>query len=100
MPEIAQDEVYKDGVLQSRAPRTAPDIEIRARDAEQRLRAGRTQLRTIRTQAKAAADSGAALTLVQLTNQFRQLAQAVAIEAQTLMDIELMLAWHQDDGQD
>ena len=56
MPEIAQDEVYKDGVLQSRAPRTVPDREIRARDAEQRLRAGRTQLRTIRTQAQAAAD--------------------------------------------
>lgn len=56
MPETAQDEVYKDGVLQSRTPRTVSNIEIRARTAEQRLRAGRTQLRTIRTQAQAAAD--------------------------------------------
>lgn len=100
MPEIAQDEVFQNGVLLSRTPRTVTDAEIRARNAEQRLRAGRAQLRTIRTQAQAAADSATALTLVQLTTQFRTLCGAVATLAQTLMDIELITAWHQHDGQD
>ena len=44
--------------------------------------------------------SAAALKLTQLTNQFRQLAQAVAILAQHQLDIELVMAWQQDDGQE
>ena len=101
MPEIAQDQLFdgRGNVLTS-TPRTVPDVNIRARNAVGRLVAGRTQLRAIRTQAQAAADASTALTLVQLTNQFRQLAQAVAILAQHQLDIELVMAWQQDDGQD
>lgn len=100
MPQIDFDEVFQNGVRISSTPRTVSDAEIRARNAEQRLRAGRTQLRAIRTQAQAAADSVTALTLVQLTTQFRQLAQAVAVLARHQMDTELIMAWQQDDGQD
>lgn len=39
MAEIAQDDVYKDGILQSRTPRTVSDAEIQRRDAPTRLRA-------------------------------------------------------------
>ena len=100
MPETAFDEVFQNGVKLSSTPRTVTDAEIRARNAEQRLRAGRTQLRAIRTQAQAAADSAAALTLAQLTSQFRQVCAGFGVLAQTLMDIELIMAWQQDDGQD
>lgn len=81
-------------------PRTVTPSEQRAQVAQARLVQGRAQLRAIRTQAQAAADSTTALTLVQLTNQFRQLVGAVATLTQTLMDIELVMAWQQDDGSD
>lgn len=101
MPEIAQDQLFdgRGNVLTS-TPRTVPNVDIRARNAVGRLVAGRTQLRAIRTQAQAAADASTALTLVQLTTQFRKMAQAVAIETQTLMDIVRIMEWQQDDGQD
>ena len=82
------------------APRTLTLSEQRATAATARLVRGRAQLRAIRAQAQAAADSTTALTLVQLTNQFRQLVGAVATLTQTLMDIELVMAWQQDDGSD
>lgn len=40
------------------------------------------------------------LDVVQLTSQFRTLCGGVATLAQTLMDIELVMSWQQDDGQD
>ena len=82
------------------APRTLTLSEQRATAATARLVQGRAQLRAIRTQAQAAADASTALTLLQLTNQFRTLCGAVATLTQTLMDIELVMAWHQDDGGD
>lgn len=100
MPTIELDEVFKDGVKISSVQRTVSGVELRSRAAYARLVAGRTQLRQIRTQAQAAADSATALTLVQITAQFRTLCGGVATLAQTLMDIELMMAWQQDDGAD
>ena len=100
MPAQAFDDEYKDGVLLKRTARTVSDAELRWQAAQARLIAGRGQLRQIRTQAQAAADASATLTLVQLTNQFRTLCGAVATLTQTLMDIELMIAWQQDDGAD
>ena len=90
-------DAYANGTF---TPRTVTPSEQRATAAQARLVQGRTQLRKIRTQAQAASDASTALTLVQLTSQFRQLAGAVATLAQTLMDIELMMAWQQDDGGD
>lgn len=81
-------------------PRVLSAAEIRATQAIQRLTQGRAQLRQIRNQAQAASDATGGLTLAQLTTQFRQLAGAVAILAQTLMDVELVLAHQQDDGSD
>jgi hypothetical protein len=98
MPETVQDEVFLNGALVSRTPRTVSDAELRVRAATQRLINGRAQLRQIRNQAQTAADATATLTLAQLTGQFRQLAGAVAVLSQTLMDIELVLAYQQDDG--
>lgn len=96
MPETAFDEVYENGVLKSRQQRTVSDAEIRARDAEQRLRTGRATLRQIRTQAQSLTTTNAVLTV----NQTRQLMQALVTVAQTLMDLELVLAWQPDDGAD
>jgi len=100
MPQIDFDEVFQNGVKLSSTPRTVTDAERRARNAEQRLRAGRTQLRTIRDSAQAAANSTTTLTLAQLTSQFRQVCAGFGVLVQTLMDIELITAWQQDDGQD
>lgn len=80
------------------APRVLPPDEQRMRDAIRRLTSGRAQLRQIRVQAQAASDAPGPLTLAQLTTQFRQLAGAVATLAQTTMDVELVLAYQQDDG--
>lgn len=98
MPEIVFDEEYQNGQLVRRVERTVPDSALRARAAQTRLTQGRAALRQIRTQAQTASDATGALTLAQLTTQFRQLAGATATLTQTLMDIELILAFQQDDG--
>ena len=100
MPETRHIETYRDGLLLSRTPYEVPDAQLRAEAAERRLRDGRAQLRAIRQQAAAARDATGALTLVQLTAQHRQLAGAVATLAQTLMDLEMVMAVQQDDGAD
>lgn len=100
MPQTRLSQVWKDGVKIDETSYTVTDAQLRGETAQQRLVSGRTQLRQIRTQAQAASDATGALTLAQLTTQFRQIAGAVAILAQTLMDVELVLALHQDDGSD
>lgn len=82
----------------SRVTRVLTPLEVRANAAEARLRAGRATLRATQQQAQTFADGAGALTLAQLTNTARQLAGGIALLAQTLMDIELMLAYQQDDG--
>lgn len=82
----------------SRTTRVLTPEQVRLDAAVARLVVGRSQLRQIRNQAQTAADATGALTLAQLTTQHRQLAGAVATLAQTLMDVELVLAHQQDDG--
>lgn len=77
-----------------------PDREVRADAAILRLASGRAQLRQIRQQAAAASNATGALTQAQLTAQHRQMAGAVERLAQTLMDVELVLAHQEDDGQE
>ena len=100
MPGTRLLQVYSsDGVKLSETSIVVSDAELRLQAAYTRLVQGRAQLRQVRTQAQAASDATSTLTLAQLTTQFRQLAGAVAILAQTLMDIELVLAHQDDDGQ-
>jgi hypothetical protein len=100
MPQTRQYQVFQNGVLISSTPYDVSDAQLRGEAAVARLIQGRSLLRQIRTQAQAASDATGALTLAQLTTQFRQLAGAVATLAQTLMDVELVLALQQDDGSD
>lgn len=98
MPETRQRQHFQNGVLISSTPYEVSDAQLRLDAAIARLVAGRSQLRQIRNQAQAASDATGGLTLAQLTTQHRQLAGAVAVLAQTLMDVELVLAHQQDDG--
>lgn len=99
MPQNRPIQHFQNGVLIGQTPFTVQDDELRRDAALTRLITGRAQLRAIRNTAQNAADSNAVLTLVQLTSQFRQLAGAVAILSQTIMDIELIAAHQEDDGQ-
>lgn len=100
MPENRPIQHFQNGVLIGTTPLTIQDAQLRSEAAERRLVAGRNQLRQIRIMAQNASDATGALTLVQLTTQFRQLAGALAVLAQTLMDLELVMAVNQDDGSD
>lgn len=94
---VSPGDIYSGGVF---TPRVLSPDEQRRLAAIARLTTGRTQLRQVRTQAQAASDATGALTLAQLTAQFRTAMGGVAILAQTLMDVELILAFQQDDGSD
>lgn len=98
MPETRQKQDFVNGVLIDSTPYEVGDAQLRTEAATARLVAGRAQLRQLRNQAQSASNAAGGLTLAQLTAQHRQLAGAVAILAQTLMDVELVLAYQQDDG--
>lgn len=98
MPTSKPIQNFRDGVLVSTTPYLEPDEITRQHNALVRLQQGRSQLRTIRNQAQSMSDSNAVLTLTQLINQTRQLASAVAILSQTIMDIEFIASYNQDDG--
>ena len=99
MPRSQPIQNYKDSVLISSTPFTVQDDEIRRDAALTRLVTGRAALRALRVQSQAFSDGVSVLTLAQLTTAARQLAGAVATLTQTLMDIELIAAHQQDDGQ-
>lgn len=99
MPQQIPIRNFKDSVLQTTDAFTRQDDEVHKDAALQRLIAGRSQLRAIRVQSQAFSDGVAVLTLAQLTTAARQLAGAVANLTQTIMDIEIVAAYQEDDGQ-
>ena len=101
MPQSRPIEHYDGaGNLIGTTPLTIQDDQLRVEAAIARLKAGRSQLRAIRNQSQTFADGVGALTLAQLTTASRQLAGAVAVLAQTLMDVEIVAAYNDDDGQE
>lgn len=88
------------GNLIGTTPLTIQDNQLRAEAAIARLVNGRSQLRDIRNQSQTFSNGSGALTLAQLTVASRQMAGAVAVLTQTLMDIEIVAAYNEDDGQE
>ena len=100
MPETRQQQNFVNGVLVSSTPYQVSDAQLRGEAAIARLINGRTQLRQIRDQAQAASSGGAFANLAAASTAIRQIAGAVNVLAQTLMDLELIAAYQQDDGSD
>lgn len=98
MPETRFRETYQDGRLITRTAYEVADAELRRDAAEARLRSSRAAVRQARQAARTFADASGPLTAAQLTTASRQLAASVALLSQTLMDVELLLAWQEDDG--
>lgn len=73
MPEQAFDEVFKNGQLVSRTPRTVSDAEIQRRDAPARLRNAYSALRTWSTDADAYAAAYDTMTAAQRQAAQKQL---------------------------
>lgn len=89
MAETAQDEVYKDGVLILRTPRTVSDAEIQRRDAPARLRNAYAALRTMSTQAGAIANAGSNPTQAQIKALFGSFGQVCDGLADLLLQMAL-----------
>lgn len=88
------------GNLIGTTPRTVQDDQLRAEAAIDRLVTGRNQLRAIRVQSREfVINNPGTLTPAQLSAVARQIATAIADLAQAIMDIELVGAYQEDDGQ-
>lgn len=94
---VSPGDTYSAGVF---APRVAPLGWRRAAAATTRLINGRPRLQQIRDQAAAASSGGAFANLAAASTAIRQIAGALADLSQNILDLELVAAWQQDNGQD
>ena len=93
---VSPGDTYSAGVF---APRVPTPNEARYAAAVARLVGGRPQLRALRDQATA--NTGITIANVaQAQTAIRQIAVGMATLAQNILDLELVVAYQQDDGSD
>jgi hypothetical protein len=89
MPQTDQDDVYQNGVLISRTPRTLSDAEIQRRDAPTRLRNQYNVLRQWSIDAAAVSAAGGTPTAAQLRALFDRFGKLCDGLADLLLSIGL-----------
>jgi hypothetical protein len=89
MPQTDQDDVYKNGVLQSRTPRVVSDAELQRRDAPQRLRQSYSALRQWSIDAAAVSAAGGTPTPAQLRALFDRFGKLCDGIADMLLNMSL-----------
>lgn len=94
---VSPGDTYSAGVF---APRVPTPTKARYAAAVARLINGRPRLQQIRDQAAAASSGGAFANLAAASTAIRQIAGALADLSQNILDLELVAAWQQDNGQD